>query len=317
MARILESLSIAVLAVALLPGLPVAAQEASPPPLDSIDVGRHVRTYALYTPAMTPPSPAVLLVLHGNPGDGALIRGLTGKAVERLADRHGFLVVYPDGFERGWNGCREGAPYAANVQGIDDVAFLRALVDRLEAERGVDPSRVWTFGFSNGGHMAIRLALEAPDEFPAVAVVAASLPTADALDCNPSGRPASVLIVNGTADPINPFDGGEVRTESAGRIGVVRSSRESALYFAELIEAPNEPETKILLSDSRGEPVVERARWHGEEGREVVLVTVHGGDHSIPGSSTPSSEEAGAVELDAALAAVEFFRRVTGGSGSR
>ncbi|MGH7563611.1 MAG: alpha/beta hydrolase family esterase [Gemmatimonadota bacterium] len=278
---------------------------------DSLELDGLTRTYSTYLPPMPPLSPALLLVLHGGGGDGDRVRQLTGGLIDEEADRYGFVVVYPDGFDREWNGCRRSASYRANVENVDDLRFLRVLVNRLVESHAVDASRVWAFGFSNGGHLALRLALEAPDDFAAAAVIGASLPIDAELDCEPTGRPASVMIVNGTADPINPFEGGEVRTEGAGRIGVVRSTMESALYFAGLVGAPKIPDV-TLASSSEGSRV-EIARWSGSEGHEVVLAVIHGGGHSIPGSPAPFPEEVGAVDrgFDSIAFAIEFFRRVS------
>lgn len=277
---------------------------------DWFEVEGRTRTYSLYVPPMPPPAPPVLLVLHGSGGDGDRVRALTAGLAEEEADRLGFVVVYPDGVDGSWNDCHRSAPYTANTENIDDVRFLRSLVSRLVDSHGIDPSRVWTFGFSNGGHLALRLALEAPDDFPAVAAIAASLPTEDELDCTASRRPVSVMFVNGTADPISPFQGGEVRTGSAGRIGVVRSSIGSARYFADLIEAPPQPEV-TLASSSEGSRI-EIARWRGDAGREVVHVTVHEGGHTIPGSPAAFPMEVGAVDrgFDALAAAIDFFAAV-------
>lgn len=314
----LAALAIGVMSLSPWPAHGVLAQETAPRALarDWFDIDGRTRTYSLYVPPMPPPSPAVLLVLHASGGDGDRVRVLTAGLAEEEADRLGFVVVYPDGVDGGWNGCRRSAPYRANTENVDDVRFLRSIVNRLDDSYGVDASRVWALGFSNGGHLAMRLALEAPDDFAAVAAIAASLPTEEELDCVASGRPASVMIVNGTADPISPFEGGEVRTEGAGRIGVVRSSVESARYFADLIEAPEEPQL-TLASSSEGSRV-EIARWSGGEGREVVLVSVQDGGHTIPGSPAAFPPEFGAVDrgFDALAAAIEFFRRVGERRGS-
>ena len=61
-------------------------------------------------------------------------------------------------------------------ENIDDVSFIGALIDRFKAGYAIDAKRVYAFGYSNGGHMAFRLAMEAPDEVAAIAAVAASLP---------------------------------------------------------------------------------------------------------------------------------------------
>ena len=127
-----------------------------------------------------------------------------------LAERHGFVAVYPDGYQRHWNDCRGSANYAANTEDIDDVGFLRALVQQMVEEQGVDPERVFATGLSNGGQMAYRLGLEAPELVAGIAAMAANLPVASNLDCMPSGEPVAAMVMNGTADPVNPYEGGLV-----------------------------------------------------------------------------------------------------------
>ena len=119
-------------------------------------------------------------------------------------------MVYPDGFEAHWNGCRAAGPYAANTLDVDDVGFMRSIVARLVAEDQADPAAVFATGISNGGHMAIRLALEAPDFVQAVAPIVASLPSEENLACDDEGVGVAFLLINGTEDPMNPYGGGDV-----------------------------------------------------------------------------------------------------------
>ena len=157
----------------------------------SLDHGGRTRTWHAYLPAQRAAAPALVFVLHGSNGDW--IQARTGYAYDfdALAETEGFIPIYPDGFEGHWNDCRKAGPYAANALDIDDVGFLRALVEKFAAEHGVDRRRVFATGISNGGQMALRLALEAPELVRAVAPVAASLPAANNLDCKPAGRPVS------------------------------------------------------------------------------------------------------------------------------
>src|SRR5439155_7598 len=78
--------------------------------------------------------------------------------------------------------------YSANKLNIDDAGFLTGMVDKLITEIGVDPARVFATGISRGGHMAFRLALEAPSRFRAVATVSASVPTPENFKCTLSGH---------------------------------------------------------------------------------------------------------------------------------
>ncbi|MDQ4076588.1 MAG: dienelactone hydrolase family protein, partial [Chloroflexota bacterium] len=210
------------------------------------------------------------------------MRQVTGYGFERLADEHGFLVVYPEGYERHWNDCRKQAPYAAKRLGMDDVSFMRGLVAHFRATYGVDSARVFAVGYSNGAHLAYRLALEAPELIRAVAAVAANLPTEENSDCAPRAGATPVLILNGTEDPINPYQGGRVTLFGFADRGSVRSARESAAYFAQRNAIPDAPVIEKIPQEGSPPTSAERARWHSATGAEVVLYTIYGGGHTLP-----------------------------------
>jgi polyhydroxybutyrate depolymerase len=182
-----------------------------------IEIGGLKRSYLSYVPRRLVKGAPLVIAMHGSGGDNSQMRMATGYAFERLADEHGFAVVYPNGFEGYWNACNIVGDYSANKLNVDDVGFATALVDKLAEDIGIDPSRVFATGISRGGHMAFRLALEAPSRFRAVAVVGANVPTPENFKCKLAGPgTSSVMIMNGTKDPINPFDGGEVRLFGKG-----------------------------------------------------------------------------------------------------
>ena len=72
-----------------------------------------------------------------------------------------------------------------------------------------DPERLYLIGVSNGGMMALRMLCEAPDPFAGIATVIASMPEAVGAACRPR-PPLSVIMLNGTADPLIPYGGGEL-----------------------------------------------------------------------------------------------------------
>jgi polyhydroxybutyrate depolymerase len=242
------------------------------------------RSFSSYVPAQTEEHPALLLALHGSDGNGDQARETFGYEFDRLADEHGFIAVYPDGVEGHWNDCRKAAPYAAKKLAIDDVGYLGALVARFVQENGVDPQRVFVTGISNGGQMALRLALEAPTLVRGVAPVIASLPTDENMDCKPSGRPVSILLMNGTADPMNPYEGGTVALYGIwGNRGTVRSTKDTIGYWAALAGYTTPPEITLLPDQDRSDgSTVERRRWHGLGRRDVALDTIRGGGHTVP-----------------------------------
>jgi polyhydroxybutyrate depolymerase len=118
------------------------------------------------------------------------------------SDAHGFIALYPDGYESSWNaGLCCGA---AADEGIDDVGFLEAVLDHASARLCVDRARVYATGMSNGGYMSHRLGCEAADVFAAVAPVAGGMGIAT---CSPS-RPVPVVAYHGTEDPLVSYDMG-------------------------------------------------------------------------------------------------------------
>ena len=248
----------------------------------TLEAGGRNRIYLVYVPRGLAKGAPLVVAMHGSGENGARMRIATGYGFERLAEERGFAVVYPNGFEGYWNACNIVGDYSANKLNVDDVGFLASLVDKLAEGIGIDPARVFAIGISRGGQMAFRLAIEAPSRFRAVAAVSANVPTPENFKCEPAGQgTSSIMIMNGTRDPLSPFEGGEVSLFGlfVGR-GKVRSSRESGQYFADLNNLSDPPETsETQVTD--GVRVV-RVLWRNDTRTEVELVAIHGGGHGIP-----------------------------------
>src|SRR5437867_3820686 len=248
----------------------------------TITVAGLTRTYSTYVPLELPKGAPLVVVMHGAGENGARMRVETGYGFERLADEHGFAVVYPNAYEGYWDVCTIAEDVSANGLNIDDVGFLMRMVDKLVSEISIDPARVFAAGSSRGGFMAFRLALEAPSRFRAVAAVSANVPSPENFKCKPKrqGTP-SVMIMNGTDDPLVPFDGGSVSLFGLFyRLGKVRSSAESGQYFADLNHITGAPERKE--TQVAGGVRVEQVLWRNNSNVEVELVAIHGGGHGIP-----------------------------------
>ncbi|HXI20765.1 MAG TPA: PHB depolymerase family esterase, partial [Gemmatimonadales bacterium] len=232
--------------------IPAGGPQVGPPlERDTLVVQGHRRSYALYDPGVSTERP-LIIALHGTGGTADRLHRLLGGELERVALRRGWLVAYPEADRGRWNDCRRVSmsPAAARP---DDVAFLRGLIARLVLERRVDPDKVFVLGYSGGGHMGFRMALEAPEALAAVAVFGANLPAEGDLVCDATGNVPAVLLVNGMADPVNPYRGGDVIAPLGLYLGRVRSAEESARYFER-------------LSRDR-----------------VRLVPIPGGGHTVPG----------------------------------
>lgn len=291
------------------------AQAPARPPLSAdvvartLTVGGRERRYLTYLPATLGPHAPLLLVLHGAGQTAEAMRCATGYAFERLADQRGFAVAYPDAFERNWNDGRRALRHSARTLNVDDRAFIGALIDKMFASQAIALGKVFVFGYSNGGHMAFRMAQEMPERLGAIAAVGANLPTPANSIARPRGEPMPVMIVNGTEDPINPYEGGKLSLFGFRQRGEVRSSRASADYFARLNSAVL-TQTAEHRSGRDGDPThVVKQTWSAGGEPRVLLYTVDGGGHVIPQpwSRAPRLLGRKTTALDAPGAACDFF----------
>jgi polyhydroxybutyrate depolymerase len=245
----------------------------------SIDVDGRKRTYQAYVPKGLARGAPLVLAMHGSGENGTAMRIETGYGFERLADERGFAVVYPNGENGHWNTCEIDKD--AEQPGIDDVRFLTALADKFVDEIGTDRNRVFGVGLSEGGYMAIRLALEAP-RFRALASVEANLPAPEDFQCKPvtQGR-ASVILIHGTKDRLVPFEGGE----GSLIFGLLKnprvlSSHATAQYFADLDSIMGRPvTTRSISAYGFG---IEQSIWSNDSGAEVELIAIDGAGHTFP-----------------------------------
>ena len=245
-----------------------------------VQVGSLERRFYVYSPPGLEPHSPLLIVFHSSDSSGRRMREMAGTALERMARDHGFLLAYPDGFDGYFDDCRKQARYRAHKEHIDDVGFSRALVTKLAADYAIDAGRVYALGYSNGAQMSLRLALEAPDLVAGIVAIAANLPTAENLDCpvHDGGHP-NIVLVEGTADPINPFNGGDVSLYGLGSRGAVVSAPESARWFVRRYGLPMIPNERPVL---RHQDLTAHIEVWGGAGPRVELISILGGGHTIP-----------------------------------
>jgi polyhydroxybutyrate depolymerase len=276
----------------------------------TVSTGGRERTALLYVPQRLAERPAMVFVLHGVTGNGDRIRMFTGYDFDRTADEEGFVVVYPDGVSGRWNDCRVSTKRAEEERDVDDAAFLRLLAQQVERELQMARAPHFVVGYSNGGHMALRLAVEHPGDVNGVAVFGTNLPATDNWDCKEAKRPLPVLMISGTKDPVNPFEGGLVRPPVGPPLGTVRSARASAEYFAALTGASG-IKTERLPDRADDGTWLEQLTWARPGEPEVSLLIVHGGGHSLPNRSASFPPIVGPTSKDASGAGLiwAFFER--------
>jgi polyhydroxybutyrate depolymerase len=241
------------------------------------------RTYLIITPEdeLTEPL-ALILALHGGGGTARSMCAMPGGLTTPARDT-GYLLVCPEGFDRHWNDGRDIQRWRAHAEGIDDVGFLMALIDHLSLQYPIDQEMIFASGISNGGQMSYRLACERSDRIMAIAPVVASM--AVTLDCDPS-NPVSILVINGTEDPLVPYEGGEIRALRRG-LGYVHSTSEVIQFWARhnscAGEAERYPEPDRSPAD--GTRIWRMEYDHCLNNTRVILYEVEGGGHTWPGAN--------------------------------
>jgi polyhydroxybutyrate depolymerase len=264
------------------------------------------RAYRVYRPpgALT----AIVMVLHGAGGSGAAQERIDGRSFARLAERERFLLVLPDGLARLWN---DGRGRAIGSD-IDDVGFLTRLLAHLQREHGLTNAPAFVAGMSNGGMMAIRLACDAADRFRAAAAVVATMVARLSETCHPA-RPISIAVMNGTADPLVPYNGGDI---GFGQFVFRRvlSTADTIAFWARANGCTASPSVAAQRVESF--TVVTERRTRCGDGTEVMLVRVENGGHTWPGGMQylPATSIGPTVQgYDGSAALWAFFQRAARG----
>ncbi|GMR13050.1 MAG: PHB depolymerase family esterase [Gemmatimonadota bacterium] len=290
--------------------------------METLEHDNNTRIYGVYVPRSASPGGAPLVfLLHGGGGAAEKAFGTEfGRSWRALADRDGFIIIVPQGREdigdagsHHWNDCRTGILNPDVATDLDDVGFIATLVDLANTRFGIDRTKVYVTGASNGGMMSFRIAFEASDRFAAIGAVIANIP--DPSECSLPTTPISVLIMNGTADPLIPNEGGCVANATCRR-GSVVSTAESVDFWVRFDRTSITPIIEDLpnLVTSDNSTVTTSRYSNGLNGTEVLLYRVDGGGHNVPGNEPIGLARSQAVgaknqDVNAAEEIWEFFRQ--------
>jgi polyhydroxybutyrate depolymerase len=258
---------------------PYASGASSEDALPHDDLSRTFRVHL--PPGYDPDTPLPLvLMLHGGGGSGEQVEESSSN-LSVVADEEGFIAVYPDGtgFIKTWNA--GGCCGSAVTNDIDDVGFMKALLDELEATLCVDRRRVFATGMSNGGMMTHRLACELPERFAAFAPAAAAEMSHS---CTPS-VPRPLMHIHGSADAHVPVEGGL----GCGPSGVPYPALDETMETRRLVNGCD-PTTAVAFTAGDGTC----SAYQGCDA-DVLLCLIDGGGHSWPGGEPPG----GAVDCPA------------------
>jgi len=326
------------LAIALLAAGSAAAQRPQPREIPIGPTGDYElavehegrsRTALVHVPAKAVeglPLP-VVLNFHGGGGHARAHRDYV--RMDALADREGFIVVYPNGtgpFEEHlltWNAGR-CCGYAMDEK-IDDVGFVRVLLDALSARAPVDTTRVYATGLSNGAMMSYRLAAQASDRIAAIAPVAGSMmlaePRADDPQPRftvPGRRAVPIMHIHSVDDQRALYAGGLNEPVPLTNVRTRHPNAEEVLYrwvaFEECRPKPAVAETRTGApgTSTAVHTAIKYVFAGCREDAEIVLWKLSGPGHVWPGGRLdylPRLLGPGTDVIDANEEMWRFFRR--------
>lgn len=229
----------------------------------------------------------LILVLHGggNRGDGKTPAKWLN--FNLLADSNNFIVVYPNGIGGIWNDGRGVTYNGASDTTINDVGFIAELINHLVETYNADAKKVYVTGLSNGGMMTLRLGCELSSKITAIAPVIANFPQNTFGKCRPDTA-LPVLIINGTEDPLVPWKGGYVKFFRR-KMGKVVSTKKTVQFWVSHNKCNETPIVENLPDkDKQDNSTVTVYTYDNDKnGCKVVLYSVNGGGHTLPGSNMP------------------------------
>jgi polyhydroxybutyrate depolymerase len=269
-----------IVAMLLLAGWTCVTADQPQPPTQTVTIAFEglTRRYLLHTP--TNANGALVLAFHGGGETAGNQEEISH--FDALADRERFIVAYPEGVGKSWADGR--GTTNADRQHVDDVGFAKAIVADIARTHRVDRARVYATGPSNGGIFTNRLGCDAADTFAAIGPVIGTIPSAMVARCHPAA-PVAVAGVQGVADPIVPFNGGDVggTLQGAAAGGRVESSRATQELWRALNGcAPSVTTTDLPVRVRDGTSVTRRAYGGCRAGVEVVWYEIEGGGHRWP-----------------------------------
>lgn len=248
------------------------------------------REYLLHVPASYDGRSRVPLVISLHGAGGWPVQQMEVSGWNRVADREGFLVVYP--------AAADGGPRVWQPDRGQDARFIADLIDHIEQAYNVDRSRIYIDGLSNGGGMAFALSCTMSDRIAAVGLVASaqSLPWSWCTDA----RPVPMIAFHGTADPAVPYRGGP----SWMSPGVFPDISTWATRWAQRNRCTSSMESNTAPDVSR------REYANCADDATVVLYTVRGGGHTWPGGGAMPEWLVGREthSIDATTLMWAFFR---------
>jgi polyhydroxybutyrate depolymerase len=264
------------------------------------------RSYYIYYPKNNNSQSKLplLFVNHGGRGNGIRMASLAD--FRPLAEREGFILVYPNGYKNSWN---DGRPTNANKENIDDVNFFSEMIDKFVKNNNADSKRVYVTGISNGGFMSARLGCELSHKITAFASVAATMEQNIFNNCNPK-KPVPALFIHGSDDKFVPINGGKM---TKGEGGIIVSHKEAIQKWAKINSCDSASLVNLFEDKANdGTLITERIYNANKNTAKVMSYTIQNGGHTWPQGKQYLSERIigkTSQNMNACNVIWEFFKK--------
>ena len=246
------------------------------------------RQYIEYIPANALSPAPILFVLHGLGDDMSNMFNSTG--FKQIADQHGWIVIVPQALEASFQGYSLGTAWNSGIhvslytyeltinEDVDDSGFIMAILDDEIANSNADPNNVFVTGFSMGGFMSNRLAIEHGDRIKAIASVSGTVGNM-VQDNTPNGH-LSTMHIHGTADGTVSYDNAGFNMQIA-TVSVGLGAEATTDYWRNFNQCSATPATYNYPDNKDDGLTFERYEYTGgTEGTRTVFIKVNGGDHT-------------------------------------
>ena len=240
---------------------------------ETITIGTWDREFRIHVPERATLGPVAPLILAFS-GSGQTAEQLESETgLDAAADAAGVIVVYPEPVLGAWDPNDDFVP----VLGINDMLFIRTMLDRLKSEYVVDADRIIAVGLSNGAVFSQRLGCELAEQVAGFVAVAGTLPRPMRDACHPE-RPVDALYIIGSNDPYFPVGGG----------GSVLSVDSTMRFWSDRSHCSGRGDRIALPDSARDGTQVFRTRFvNCADDRTIVLDSIAGSGHGWPGEAHP------------------------------
>jgi len=229
----------------------------------------------------------LVIALHGGNGKAKKFNKSTKGRFNKLSNEEEFIVVYPQGIDKSWNDNNKRNPYGeARTQNIDDVGFIAKMISTLESKYSIDSANIFACGISNGGLMSATLATKLPNKIKAIGMVSSNFSKVHYEEMQAeTPQSFSIIIIQGTQDPIFPYTEGEISFFKQRR-GKIIGAEKSITYMINLNGNSSKGiETKLKntapFDGCKSTHIIYPNTEHPN--LKVELIKIVGGGHTWPG----------------------------------